>query len=122
MEVFLADFPRRFFFTFSVFIVDLIYGDKHLKNRSPVSIHGLIPNMPVSEDEMALTRGQIPSYMSRQIFDLMSTAMDRTSQRSCLHLFLNHLGLLSNHHRSTRHKSAAAGGYLWLTLLLLHFI
>jgi len=66
-EVFLANFAQHFF-AFSVLIVQLIYGDKQLKNRSLVSIHGLIPNMPVSEDEMALTRGQSPCYMRRQFF------------------------------------------------------
>jgi len=82
--VFLADFPWAFIFAFSVLIVELIF------------------NMPVSEDETALTRGRIPCYMRRQIFELMSTAMDRTSQRSCLRLFLNHPGLLSRHRRSRR--------------------
>jgi hypothetical protein len=33
----------------------LTYLQRQLKHRSPVSSHGLIPYMPVSEDEMALT-------------------------------------------------------------------
>jgi len=36
--------------------------------------------MPVSEEETVLRRGNIPCYMHRQILELMSTVMHRTSQ------------------------------------------
>ena len=84
--VFLADFPWAFIFAFSVLIVELI------------------SNMPVSEDEMALTRGRSPCYMRRQFFSYWWPLPWIELLKAVGLAVLNHPGLLSSHCRSRRHN------------------